>query len=84
MKTWQKGVCIGAAVGVAAPFAIVGGLAVAGFGHYYTLRCNKVPTDYYYDKTMCVGNTHAYYSFDGFFFCFSVQIAKLVFKSCSR
>ena len=32
MKTWQKGVCIGAAVGVAAPFAIVGGLAVAGFG----------------------------------------------------
>ena len=24
MKTWQKGVCIGAAVGVAAPFAIVG------------------------------------------------------------
>ena len=32
MKTWQKGVCIGAVVGVAAPFAIVGGLAVAGFG----------------------------------------------------
>ena len=32
MKTWQKGVCIAAVVGVATPFAIVGGLAIAGFG----------------------------------------------------
>ena len=32
MKTWQKGVCIGAIVWVAAPFAIFGGLAIVGFG----------------------------------------------------
>ena len=32
MKTWQKGVCIGAVVVVAVPFAIFGGLAIVGFG----------------------------------------------------